>query len=172
MSVLRGGVGAGSCVSRSLGNRVGRTYQLGQTVLDAIDLSELAVEHNLVVNIDEGDPCAGRGLGGLDAKERVQGVSDSLDLLDSEVLDGTKVKDGPVGGTDLEESMRKIDQATVAIEGQVIEGVRRQVESSQMEEWGIQADFEIRLGGRDADNAENGANDIPVERLQPGALHP
>jgi hypothetical protein len=77
---------------------------LGQTVLDSIDLSELAVEYDLVIGIDEGNPCAGSGLGSLDTKERIQGVGDSLDLLNLEVLDGTEVKDGSIGGTDLEES--------------------------------------------------------------------
>lgn len=71
MSIFQGGIGAGSRVSRSLGNRVGGTYQLGQTVLDSIDLGELAVEHNLVISIDKGNPCAGRGLGGFDTKECV-----------------------------------------------------------------------------------------------------
>lgn len=34
------------------------------------------------------------------------------------------------------------------------------------------ADFVTRLGGRDVGNAKNGANNIPEERLQPGARHP
>ena len=80
---------------------VGGTNQLGQTVLDSIDLSELAVEYDLVINIGEGDPCAGRGCWGLDTKERIQGVGDSLDLLDLEVLDVTEVKDCSIGRADL-----------------------------------------------------------------------
>ena len=60
-----------------------------------------------MINIGEGDPCARKGRGGLDAKECVQGVGDSLNLLDLEILDSTKVKNGPIGGTDLEESQRR-----------------------------------------------------------------
>lgn len=125
MGVLGSVVGTGS-----VRNRVGGTYQLRQTVLDSVDISELAVEHNLMVNIGEGNPCAGRGRGGLDTEEGVQRVGDSLDLLDLEVLDGTEVKDGSVGGTNLEESKgHEINHATKVIQGRMIEGVRRQVES-------------------------------------------
>ena len=104
MSVLRGVIGAGGHISGSSRTRVGGTNQLGQTVLDPVDLCKLAVVYNFVISIDKGNPCAGSGFGSLDAEECVQGVGDSLDLFDSEVLDGTKVKHGPVGGTDLEES--------------------------------------------------------------------
>jgi len=104
MTILRSVVGTGSRASGSSRNRVGGAYQLGQAVLDSIDISELAVEHNLMISIGEGDPCAGRGRGSLDTEESVQGVGDPLDLLDLEVLDGTKVKDGSVGGADLGES--------------------------------------------------------------------
>lgn len=76
---------------------------MGQTVLDSIDLSKIAVEYDFVISIGEGNPGAGSSLGGLDTEERVQGVGDSLDLFDLEVLDGTKMKDGSIGGTDLEE---------------------------------------------------------------------
>jgi hypothetical protein len=93
-----------SHVSGSLGGRIGRTNQLGQTVLDAVDISELAVEDNFVISIDEGNLCAWRGSGGLDTQECIQGVSDPFDLLDLEVLDGAKVKDGAICGTDLEET--------------------------------------------------------------------
>jgi len=104
MCVPRSVIGARGYISGSLRTRIGGTYQLGQTVLDPVDLSKLAVVYDLVINIDERNPCTGRGLGSLDAEECVQGVGDSLYLFDSEVLDGTKVKDGPVGGTYLEES--------------------------------------------------------------------
>lgn len=102
--VFRSGIGTGGRVSGSSRTRVGGTNQLGQTILNSIDLGELAVKHDLVISIGEGDPCAGRGLGGLDTKEGVQRVRDSLDLLDLEILDGTEVKDGPISGADLEES--------------------------------------------------------------------
>ena len=59
-------------MSGGLRNRVSGTYQLRQTVLDSVDISELAMEHNLVISIGEGDPCTGRGRGGLDAEEGVQ----------------------------------------------------------------------------------------------------
>jgi len=125
VSILRSVVGTGS-----LRNRVGGTYQLRQTVLDSVNISELAVEHNLMVSIGEGNPCAGRGSGGLDTEEGIQRVGDSLDLLDLKILDGTEVKDGSVGGTDLEESKgHEIIDATKVIQGRMIEGVRRQVES-------------------------------------------
>ena len=117
MSVLQSGIGTGGCVSRSSG-RVGGTNQLGQTVLDSIDLSELAVEYDLVINIGEGNPCAGRGRGGLNTKERVQGVGDSLDLLNLEVLDGTEVEYRSIGRADLEESKEhNINQVVQASEG-------------------------------------------------------
>jgi hypothetical protein len=130
VSILRSVVGTGSRVSGSLRNRVGGTYQLRQAVLDSVDISELAVEHNLMISIGEGNPCAGRGPGGLDTEEGVQRVGDSLDLFDLEVLDGTKVKDGPVCGTDLEESKgHEISHATEVIQRRTIEGVRRQAKS-------------------------------------------
>ena len=56
-----------------------------------------------MVSVGEGNHCAWGGLGGFDAKECIQGVGNSLDLLNLEVLDGAKVKDGPVCGTNLEE---------------------------------------------------------------------
>ena len=105
MTVLRSGIGVGARVFCGL-RTVGRTNQLGQTVLDSIDFRELAMKHDLMINVDEGYPCAGSGLGGLDTKECVQGVSNSLDLLDLEVLDCTEVEDGSVCRTDLEESKR------------------------------------------------------------------
>lgn len=77
---------------------------MGQAVLDPVDISELAVEHDLMISVGKGNPCAGRGRGSLDTEEGVQRVGDSLDLLDLEVLDGTKVEDGSVGGADLGES--------------------------------------------------------------------
>lgn len=47
------------------------TDQLGQTVLDAVDISEFAVENNFVINVGKGNLCAWRGSGGFDTKERV-----------------------------------------------------------------------------------------------------
>ena len=130
VTIFRGVVGTGSRASGSLRNRVGGTYQLGQAVLDPVDISELAVEHNLVISIGEGYPCAGRGRRSLDTEEGIQGVGDSLDLLDLEVLDGAKVEDGPVCGANLVESKgHGISHATEAIPRRVIEGVRRQVRS-------------------------------------------
>ena len=129
MRVLGSGVGARGCISGGLGTRVGGTNQLGQTVLDSVDLSELAVEHDLMVGIGEGNPCAGRRFRGLDTKERVQGVGDSLDLLNLEILDGTEVKDGSVGRADLESKGRNINQVIKASKGQMIGGVTRRGES-------------------------------------------
>jgi len=121
VTILRSVFGTGSRASGSSRNRVGGAYQLGQAVFDPVDISELAVEHNLMVSIGEGNPCAGRGRGSLDTEEGVQRVGDSLDLLDLEVLDGTKVKDGPVGGTDLGESKgHGISHATKVIQKPVI----------------------------------------------------
>jgi hypothetical protein len=74
-----------------LGSRTGGTNELRQTVLNAIDVSELAMENDFVVNIDKGNLCTWRGRGGLDTKKCIQGVGYSFDLLDLEVLDGTKV---------------------------------------------------------------------------------
>jgi len=118
MSVLQRSIGVGGRVSGSLGTVVGGTNQLGQTVLDSIDLRELAVEHDLMISVGEGYSCAGRGLWVLNTKECVQGVGDSLDLLDLEVLDGTEVEDSPVGRADLEESKENaISRRTEASKG-------------------------------------------------------
>ena len=101
MRVLRRGIGLGGHVSRSLGARAGGANQLRQTVLDPIDLRELSVKHNLVIGVGERYPCAGSGLGGLNTKECIQGVGDSLDLFNLKVLDGTEVEDGSVCRADL-----------------------------------------------------------------------
>ena len=85
-----------------MGSRIGGTNQLGQTVLNAVDISELAVENDFVISIGERNPCAWRGRAGLDTKECIQGVGDSLDLFNLEVLDGAKVKDGSICRADLE----------------------------------------------------------------------
>ena len=61
MSVLQG---TGSSIP-------GGTNQLGQTVFDSIDLGKLAVVDNLMVSVRKGDPCTGRGRGGLDTEEGV-----------------------------------------------------------------------------------------------------
>ena len=60
-----------------------------------------------MIGIGEGYLCAWRGGGGLDTKECIQGVGNSLDLFDLEVLDGAKVKDSPVCGADLEEAKER-----------------------------------------------------------------
>jgi hypothetical protein len=85
------------------GDRVGGANQLGQAVLDAVDVSKLAVEHNLVIGVCEWNPFAGRGRRSLDTKERIQGVGNALDLLHLEVPDGTKVQDCTVCGANLKE---------------------------------------------------------------------
>ena len=65
------------------------------------------MENDFVISIGERNLCAWRGSGGLDTKECIQGVSDSLDLLDLEVLNGTKVEDGAICGADLEETKER-----------------------------------------------------------------
>ena len=102
MSVLCGCVGARSDVAGSTGSGVGGANQFGQAVLDAVDVSKLAVEHNFVVCICKGDPGTGGGFRSLNTKESIQGVCDSLDLFNLKVLDRAKVQDGPVRGADLE----------------------------------------------------------------------
>lgn len=122
MTVLRSGIGIRGHVSRSLGTGVGGTNQLGQAVLDSVDFSKLAVEYNLVIGIGEVNPCTGRRFVGLDSKECVQGVGDSLNLLDLEVFNGAEVKDRSICGADLEESRRH--DVSQPSKGRMIEGVR------------------------------------------------
>ena len=55
-----------------------------------------------MISIGKRNLCAGGVLGGLNAKERIQRVGDSLDLFDLEAIDGAEVEDGTVCGTDLE----------------------------------------------------------------------
>ena len=104
MTVLRSGIGVVGRVFGSLGTVVGRTNQLGQTVLDSVDLRELAMKYDLVISVGEGYSCAGSGLGGLDTKECIQRVGDSLDLFDLEVFDGTEVEYSSISRADLGES--------------------------------------------------------------------
>jgi len=103
VTVLRSGISVGGRVFGSLGTVVGRTNQLGQTVLDSVDLRELAMKHDLMISVGEGYRCAGGGFGGLDTKECIQGVGNSFDLLDLEVLNSTEVEDGSVCRADLGE---------------------------------------------------------------------
>jgi hypothetical protein len=77
---------------------------LGQTVLDAVDISELAVEDDFMIGVGEWNPCTGRGRRGLDTEERIEGVGNALDLFHLEILNGTKVKDRAVCGANLKES--------------------------------------------------------------------
>ena len=101
MTVLRGGIGVGGRVFGGFGTIIGRTNQLGQTVLDSIDLRELAMKHDFVIGVGKGYSRTGDGLGVLNAKECIQGVGDTLDLFDLEVLDCTEVEDGSVCRADL-----------------------------------------------------------------------
>ena len=103
MTVFRSGIGVGGRVFGSPGVTVGRTNQLGQTVLDSVDFRKLAMKHDLVISVGEGYPCAWGRLGGLNTEECVQGVGDSFDLLDLEVLDSTEMEDGSVCRADLGE---------------------------------------------------------------------
>ena len=59
MTVFRTGIGVGGRVFGGLGAIVRRTNQLGQTVLDSVDLRELAMKHDFVISVGEGYPCAG-----------------------------------------------------------------------------------------------------------------
>jgi len=78
----------------------------------------------------------------------------------------------PSAGLTWRSQRDKIDQVTAAINRTDDRSGQTTSRVSQMEEWGVQVGFVIILGGRDVENAKNGANDIPVERLQPGARHP
>ena len=72
-----------------------------QTVLDAIDIGEVTVIYLLHLLVWELDCGSGGAAWTRDTKKGIKGVSAALHLLDSTVLDHSKMEHTTVSGTDL-----------------------------------------------------------------------
>ena len=72
-----------------------------QTVLDAIDIGEVTVIYLLHLLVWELDCGSGGAAWTRDTKKGIKGVSAALHLLDSTVLDYSKMEHTTVSGTDL-----------------------------------------------------------------------
>jgi hypothetical protein len=93
----RGGGGSGGGCRRSGprgGFGGGHADELIEAIFDLVDIGEFAVVDDGPVPVDLNRWGRPRGGGArLESKERVEGIRDSLDLLDAEVLDCVEVED-------------------------------------------------------------------------------